>query len=72
MVAVKMADEDVVKSGKLEFHAAHAELSALATVNHHQVIPEVDNLASREVAQRWCSRAASKDIYTKSCHFSII
>jgi hypothetical protein len=63
-----MADEDVVKAHELESHAAHTQLGALATINHHQVVSHVEHLARWLVARRHRRASASQYVQFKSCH----
>jgi hypothetical protein len=60
MVAVEVADEDVIESHELEFHASYGQLRSLATVDHHQVIAHVEHLARRLVARRHRRTATSQ------------
>jgi hypothetical protein len=44
MVAMKMTDKNVCKPLEFQFHTAHLNLGALATVYHHEPVAEVYNL----------------------------
>ena len=41
VIAMQVADEDVIKTRHLQVHALHFKLRALAAVNHHKVSPDV-------------------------------
>ena len=69
MVAVKMADEDVLQAVEAYAHPPHGQLRAFAAVNHHKPVAEVDYLSRRIVAHRGSGRSASEYIYLKFCHY---
>lgn len=68
VVAVQMADEDVVEAHELEPHASHAQLSALAAVDHHEVVAHVKHLARGTVPGGHCGAAAAQYVEFQPCH----
>ena len=72
MVAMQVADEDVIQPRELEFHAPHFKLGALAAVNHEQVVANVQHLARRQVLKTRRCRSASQYVQFKSCHAALL
>lgn len=70
MIAVQVTDEDVVEAHRLDAHASHGQLGALAAVDHHQVVAHVQHLARRLVAWRHRRAAAAQYVQFKLCHDS--
>ena len=68
MVAVQMADEDVVEAHEFESHAPHAQLGTLAAVDHHEVVAHVKHLARGTVPRGHCGAAAAQYVEFQPCH----
>jgi hypothetical protein len=50
VIAMQMRDKDIVQAREFQALASHRQLRALATVDHHQFVAKVDDLARWEVA----------------------
>ena len=68
VVTVEVADEDVVEAHELESHAPHAQLSALAAVDHHEVVAHIEDLARGTVPGGHCGAAAAQYVKFQSRH----
>jgi hypothetical protein len=47
MVAMQMAQKNVIESREFQPHATHGKLRPLSTVDHKQLVAKVDYLRSR-------------------------
>ena len=68
MVAVQMTDKNMVKTRKFQLHATHLQLCALTTVNHIELVANVEHLARRHVAHSARCRPTTQYIQFKVCH----
>ena len=59
MVAMRMGDEDVPDAVETNPHPAHLQLGTLATINHIQLVAQVDDLRRGQVPHRGQRRPAS-------------
>jgi hypothetical protein len=44
MVAMQVADEDIIEAREFKLHAAHLQLGTFAAVNHEKVVADVEHL----------------------------
>ena len=68
VVAVQVADENVVESLHLQVLTGKAKLGRFATINHKQIVANVKHLACGHVAHRCGGRAATKYVKFKFVH----
>ena len=68
VIAMQMADEYMVESGKLKSLTPHLQLCAFAAVHHKQPVTVIDHLRCRLMPERGRRRSAAEYVYFKFSH----